>query len=135
MALRASRIPGTATMGPIETIGFEGATSTTSASSIAASTSGVGRDSSMPWSSTPRTGTSARCLIQYSWKWTTSSRPSMVVAMCVSTSASVIGSKVTPMSHRRHSSAVASVRVRPSRRRAVRTRWVARSRSPSPNQA
>ena len=40
---RRSRIPGTARIGPIETIGFEGARTTSSAVRIAASTSGVGR--------------------------------------------------------------------------------------------
>ena len=53
-AASASRMPGTASTGPIDTIGFDGATSTTSAAAIASTTPGAGRACVIP-------GFSKRC--------------------------------------------------------------------------
>ena len=67
-APRASRIPGTARMGPIEITGFDGPITIARAAAIASSTSGAGRDASTPSSSTPSTGSPAPARIMYSWK-------------------------------------------------------------------
>ena len=48
LARRASRIPGTARIGPIETTGLLGATRIRSAAAIASATPGAGRADSMP---------------------------------------------------------------------------------------
>ena len=48
-------MPGTARIGPIETIGFEGAMRMARASARAARTSGVGRAASIPLKRTSRT--------------------------------------------------------------------------------
>ena len=50
-----SRSPGTARIGPIETIGFDGAMTITRAASSAAATSPVGRAASIPAKRTSRT--------------------------------------------------------------------------------
>ena len=54
----ASRMPGTARIGPIDTTGFDGASSTTSASAIASTTPGAGVASEIPGFSN-RTGVRA----------------------------------------------------------------------------
>ena len=59
VATSASRIPGTARIVPTETTGFDGGTSTTSASLIASSTPGAGLASSIPIGTTAVRGTAA----------------------------------------------------------------------------
>ena len=56
----ASRTPGTARMGAIETTGFEGQHTIASASTIASRTPGAGRAADAPSYRTPFTGSSAR---------------------------------------------------------------------------
>ena len=75
VAVNASRMPGTPRIVPTETTGFEGGTSTTSASVMASSTPGPGWASSMPIGTTPYAGTAARWRIQYSWKCTARRSP------------------------------------------------------------
>ena len=136
VATRASRIPGTPRIVPTETTGLDGGTSTRSASLIASRTPGPGLASSMPMGTTAWAGISARWRIQYSWKCTALRSPVSGSSMttCVSTRSSVIGSSSTPGSQRRHSAAVTALSGYPASSIWVRTRWVAMSRSPRPNQ-
>ena len=64
----ASRTPGTASTGAIETSGFDGAITTVAASVMASRTPGPGVASSAPTKRTACTGTPWRCLTKYSWK-------------------------------------------------------------------
>ncbi len=65
----ASRIPGTASIGPMLATGFEGPIRIASAARSATLTSGVMRACSAPRNSTPSSGGSECCRIRYSWKW------------------------------------------------------------------
>ncbi len=136
VARNASRIPGTPRMVPTETTGFDGGRTTRSVSVTASITPGAGAAASWPTTSTVSAGTAARSRTQYSWKWITE-RPlglsGSATAMWVSTRSSLIGSRVTPGCQRRHSASVTWERVNPASSICVRTRWVAMSRSPSPN--
>jgi hypothetical protein len=82
-------------MGPIETTGLLGATSTRSAAASAPSTAGVGRASSIPTRTTSSASGTACNRTQYSWKCT-ARRPdgssSAGMTMWVSTRSSLIGS-------------------------------------------
>ena len=126
----ASRTPGIARIVPTETTGFDGGTTTTSASAIAASTPGAGVAVARFVCTNRAAGSAARCRTHHSSKWI--SWPSAVTT-CVSTSSSVIGSSVTPGAHRSARRAVTCDSGSPSRSSSVRARWVARSRSPSVN--
>ena len=141
VARTASRMPGTPRIVPTDTTGLDGGRITRSASAIASSTPGAGVAASWPTTSTASAGTAARRRTQYSWKWITD-RPlglsGSATAMCVSTRSSLIGSseRLPPwsgVSQRRHSASVTCDRVKPASSIWVRTRWVAMSRSPSPN--
>ena len=129
-AASASPCPGTARIGPIETIGFDGAMTTTSAAASAATTSGVGRASSI--AAEPDLA-DVRLLV-----------PADEVLLELEPA--VVGQHLGPDRARR-SSAGSSARRRaraagraprpsggsPSRSRSVRHMCVARSRSPSRN--
>ena len=117
LARMASAMPGTASSGPIETIGFEGATTTTSAPAIASSTPGPGEEAPAPSKRTDETGTSWRSLTKYSWKPTSS--PSAKVTI-VATLSSVMGSSVGSRSHPEVMPAVISARPTPAARLPVR---------------
>ena len=115
VATIASRTRGTPRIVPTETTGLDGGSTTRSASVIASMTPGAGVASSSPTTTTASAGTSARSLIQYSWKCTTR-RPlgdvgRSATAMWVSTRSSVIGQQPDPGdgdSHRRQSASVTS---------------------------
>ena len=131
VAARAARTPGTASTGPMETTGLEGASTTTSAPPIASSTPGAGRAPSIPRRWKARAGAAARRRTHHSWKCTTSPVTS---STWVSTSSSLIGSSATPVVKRSHSRATTCEAVAPRARSAVRSTWVATSRSPRVNQ-
>src|SRR5439155_10584 len=63
----ASAMPGTARTGPTDVTGFDGQTTTTSASQIASRTPGAGRAWEAPAYSTSRTWTWAFSRTKYSW--------------------------------------------------------------------
>ena len=105
VARRASAIPGTARITPIETTGLLGGRSTTSASDSASRTPGAGVEVAAPTTSKLAAGTSACSRTHHSWKWTV--RPSDSVT-CVSIGVSVAGSSWTPGCHRSHSRRVTS---------------------------
>ena len=63
----ASRIPGSARIGPIEMTGFDGPITIRSQEASAARTSSVGRARSTPCNATPSTGGEAPATIMYSW--------------------------------------------------------------------
>ena len=127
----AARTPGIARMVPIDTTGLEGTITIRSASAIDSTTPGAGRAPAAPSSSIRSIGSAAPCLTRYSWKLRT---PAGVV-MRVRTGSSVIGMIRASTPSRAAISAVTSLSRAPSARRRVRCRWVARSRSPRPNQA
>ena len=114
MPTRASRTPGTPRIVPTDTTGFDGGTSTRSASVIASTTPGAGVARSRPTTTTVSAGTSARIRIQYSWKCTTRvplGESASATATWVSTRSSVIGSSrtrspCTGSSQRRHRAVV-----------------------------
>ena len=66
LAAIASRMPGTARIGPIEMIGFDGPITIVCAPAIASATSGVGLAAPAPRKSTSCTGPSPRALIMNS---------------------------------------------------------------------
>ena len=73
----ASRMPGTARTVPTLTTGFDGASSTTSASAIASSTPGAGRRLGRRRPDTiDCAGSSAWCRTHHSWKWIAFGSPS-----------------------------------------------------------
>ena len=123
-------MPGSPRIGPIEITGLDGPISTSSALASAASTAGLGGAASIPRSSTPSTGGSARSTIMYSWNG--SARPAAVIH--VVTGSSLIGSTGVSTPIAVTTAACASVSGSPARSRAVRSRHMARSRSPSWNQ-
>ena len=80
----ASRIPGSASIGPIEMTGFDGPITIASASAIACSTASDGGARSRPRSSTASIGPSARSTIMNSWKGSVRPRaPTQVETGCV----------------------------------------------------
>jgi hypothetical protein len=68
VARSASRTPATCRIVPTETTGFDGGSSTTSASEIASSTPGPGFATSTPTSGNASAGSEARCRTHHSWK-------------------------------------------------------------------
>src|SRR4051794_8757396 len=126
----ASPMPGTDRIAPMLTTGLLGGSSTTSASWIASTTPGAGLAAGAPLRTMSVAATPACSRTHHSWKCTV--RPSASVT-CVSTRSSVAGSSRTPGCHRSHNRAVTSDSVIPSASHWVRSRWVARSRSPRPN--
>ena len=86
----ASRIPGSARIGPIEMTGFDGPTITVSAPAIAASASCVGAAAAAPRNSTSAIGPAARSRIMNSWN--APQRPRTLIQ--VRTGSSLIGSTV-----------------------------------------
>ena len=121
---------------PIETTGLEGANSTASAVPSASTTPGAGRASSTPTWTKLLAANPARCRTHHSWKWIARGRSvsGSVTTTWVSTRWSLIGRSRTPGCHRWARAAVTSESAYPASSIRVRTRWVARSRSPSPNQ-
>ena len=99
VASSASTRPGTARIGPIDVIGFDGHTMTASAAAIASSTPGAGRAAAAPATATSRTSTWALSRTKYSWKSSQPSGPRMRVR----TGWSDIGSTVAPTPRRRRS--------------------------------
>ena len=97
-ARSASRIPGSARIGPIEMTGFDGPITIASASAIAWSTASDGRARSSPRSSTLSIGPSARSRIMNSWNG--SVRPRAPTQ--VETGWSLIGSTLRAHAHRVH---------------------------------
>ena len=126
----ASRTPGTARMGPIETTGLDGASRTTSAPAMASTTPGAATADPIPGFSNPAGSSVARCLVHHSWKCIRDPSRSCTT---VSTSASVIGSSRAPSGQRRDIRSITCVGVSPSRSHPVRARCVPRSRSPRVN--
>ena len=111
-ALNTLATPGTARIGPIDTTGFEGATTTISAEPRESSTPGAGLAVSAPSKRTESTTTEWRSFTKYSWKatsWVSSSRSR------VRTGSSLIGSRRTPSPQAREISAVTSDSVAPPR--------------------
>ena len=108
----ASRMPGTARIGPMLITGLEGPITIASAARRASATSAVGRASAIPSSSTPSTSGSPRSTIRYSC----SPRTPAAVRTLVRTGSSHIGRTraVTPSA--RQICAWASVRRPPSSR-------------------
>jgi hypothetical protein len=95
----ASRMPGTARIGPMLTTGLDGGNSTKSASLIASRTPGAGAASAAPAGKIACAGIAACRRTHHSWKWITlaweaSSGSARVT--CVSTLSSDIGSRRTP---------------------------------------
>ncbi len=117
----------------METTGLDGGNSTMSAPAIASRTPGAGLACSAPTGTTASAGTEARSRTQYSWKWIALRSPSSSTATCVSTRSSVIGMSFTPGFQRSHSASVTALSGYPAAIIWVRTMWVAKSRSPSPN--
>src|SRR6266446_46207 len=135
VACRAATRPGTARMAPIDVTGFDGQTTTTSASAIASTTPGAGVASPAPAYATSTTARLAFSRTKYSWK---SSQPLPTpgrsdVRILVRTGSSLIGRTSDATPWRRASSAVTADSGWPAFRRSVRTRCVARSRSPRLN--
>jgi hypothetical protein len=120
----SSRIPGTARIGPIDTIGLDGPMTTARAASNVAATRSLGRDDSMPAKRTSRTSGAWRRWTKYSWKV---SQPSSVRTW-VRTGASVIGRIVEAP---RGLPAVQHGPVTPRCASRAAPMWVAKSRSPS----
>src|SRR3954470_10942267 len=87
VARRASAMPGTARIGPIEVTGFDGQITMGLVSAIDATTSGAGRASAAPSYATDTTSPWALSRTKYSWKLR---RPAVVVTL-VRTGASLIG--------------------------------------------
>ena len=108
VANSASRSPGTPRIVPIDTTGFEGASSTASAAAKASATPGAGFAASTPTCTNARGSGSARCRTHHSWKWIACSRPvsGSATTTWVSTRWSVIGSSSTPGCQRSASAAV-----------------------------
>ena len=133
----ASRIPGTCRIVPTDTTGLDGGKRTTSASCRASITPGPGVAVSTPTRAKPCAGIAARCLIHHSWKWIAVRVPgsSPSTRTCVSARSSVIGRSSTPGCQRVQSAAVTADSGYPACSIWVRTRWVAVSRSPRPNQS
>ena len=129
-ARNASRIPGSERIGPIEITGLDGPITIASASAIAWSTASEGGARSSPRSSTLSTGPSPRSRIMNSWNG--SLRPRAPTQ--VDTRSSLIGSTCAPTPIASTTARCASVRLCPARSSSVRTRHIARSRSPSRNQ-
>ena len=125
-------MPGTASTGSTETIGFEGAIRTTSASAMDPTAPSDGAALSMPRWEKPVASPPARSRTHHSWKWM--SLPS-ARRTCVSISSSVAGCSATPRSQREPSLRYTSDTEAPSRSHAVRAMCVPRSRSPSVNQS
>ena len=111
--------------------GFEGPITMASASSIADMTAPLGRARSIPRSFTPSTGPAAPPTIMNSWKGTQSPWERTQVA----TGSSHMGSTRVSTPIAATTAACASVSGRPDRISSVRIRHIARSRSPSRNQA
>ncbi len=116
-ASTAARTPGTASTGSIDTIGFEGATTTRSASPMAARTPGAGRAASAPSKRTAVTATSWWRSTKYSWN-PISPSPATVTRVC--SRSSVTGRSRRPRSQAAAISALTSDSVAPARRRSVR---------------
>ena len=131
----ASLSPSTARIGPIETTGLDGQITTASARSSASPTPGAGVATSTPSKRMALTSSRAPRSTQYSWKCRSISCPTETTSSRVSTGCSLIGRIVDTMSNRAATRAVTSDNPSPSARDRVRNRWVARSRSPSPNHA
>ena len=125
---RASRTPSRARIGSTDTYGLEGPITTTSAASIAGSRPGAGAEE--PSQKTRVTRGAPRRPTSQPWK---SSTPSSVCRR-VGRGVSHIGSTCGPTPSARQRSAVIAVSLSPASSRAVRTRWVPRSRSPRRNQ-
>ncbi len=102
----ADRIPGTDRIAPIDTTGFDGGSSTTSAAAMASSTPGPGFASSAPTNTIDCAGTSACSRTHHSWKWIAFGPSPRSTTTCVSTRSSLIGNSSTPGFHRAHSAAV-----------------------------
>ena len=129
-ATSASRTPSTARIGSSETNGFDGASTSTSASWIASSTPGAGR-AGRPSKRTERTRSTARWPTSHCWK---SSSPSSV-PMNVRRRSSVAGSRRTRRPSLAARSAVIDDSGSPARSRSLRTRCSPMSRSPRMNQS
>lgn len=80
----------------METTGFDGGKTMTSAAPMASSTPGAGFACSAPTGTIACASTEARSFTQYSWKWMALLSPSISTATCVSTRSSDIGSSRTP---------------------------------------
>ena len=114
-------MPGTASSGPMDTTGLDGAMITASASASASTTPGPGRATSAPANRTDRTATECPRRTKYSWKPTSSPAPSPSSRVTmVATGFSVIGSRVVSRPHAWVISAVTAARPAPSARRPVR---------------
>ena len=133
-ATSASRTPGTARIGPIESTGLAGQITIVSAPSIASSTPGAGRAVSAPSNRTSSTGGSHRSRTNHSSIASSTTPDSVDAVIRVGTRSSVIGSRRQGSSHAAAISAVTADSVAPARSRSVRNRCVARSLSPRPNQ-
>ncbi len=133
----APRIPGIVMIAPMLTTGLDGASMTTSACSIAATTPGPAVALSDPTKAKLWVGIRARWRTHHSWKWIALRSPvsGSVTTTWVSHLSSLAGSSVAPGDQRAHSAAVTSDNGYPARNIWLRTRWVARSRSPRPNQS
>ena len=94
------------------TTGFDGASSTASASAIAARAAGSTLASSAPTAAKRCAGSSARCRTHHSWKWIAFRACGPVAGSStttwVSTRSSVPGSSVTPGCQRWHSAVTTS---------------------------
>ena len=135
-AATASRTPGTASTGSIDTTGLDGAITTTSADSMASRTPGPGRAASIPSKRTFDTATPWPSLTKYSWKPTSAPPPSAAASVTrVSIGSSLTGSTRHFRPRAAAMRAVISLNGRPRASSEVRNRWVPRSRSPSANQA
>ena len=134
----ASAIPGTASTGPIETMGLDGQMTTMSAPATASRTPGAGTAEDAPTKRTALTATSWRRPTKYSWNPTSTApggvpgagggaaaRPAKLpltsggpaggsIVTLVSTGSSVMGSNRACTPKRRATSAVTSERVAPA---------------------
>ncbi len=126
-------MPGTPRIVPIDTTGLLGAISTRSAVASATSASAAACASSTPTCTKASARSVARYRTHHSWKWMARRPPSSSTTTCVSQRWSDIGTRVTPGCQRAHNAAVTSDSEYPASSILVRTRWVAMSRSPSPN--
>ncbi len=97
-------------MVPIETTGFDGGSSTTSASAMAARTPGAGLAFSAFTGMIACAGTAARSRSHHSWKCTARWPSASEITTWVSTRSSDIGSSRTPGFHRSHSARTTSER-------------------------